>query len=60
MGSIAEELGYFGADPTPGEGGESLQIIDTQEAWVFHIRADGERRGGAGEAMHVWTCVRVF
>ena len=28
MGSLAEEYGYYGADETEGEGGESLQIVE--------------------------------
>lgn len=53
MGSLAEEYGYYGADETEGEGGESLQIVDTQEAWVFHILADD-----SGESA-VWAAQRV-
>ena len=53
MGELAEGLGYFGADPTMGEGGESLQITDPLEAWVFHILADD-----SGESA-VWAAQRV-
>ena len=37
MGALAEEYGYYGADETEGEGGESLQVVDPNNAWGFHI-----------------------
>ena len=42
MGDFAVKLGYYsaawdGGDAQKGEGGESLQVIDTEEAWVFHV-----------------------
>ena len=42
MGDLATELGYYsadwsGGDLSRGEGGESLQVVDTKEAWVFHV-----------------------
>jgi dipeptidase len=40
MGAMAEEIGYYGADDTPGEAGESMQVTDPTDAWVFHIMAD--------------------
>jgi hypothetical protein len=44
MGSLAEELGFYsadwgGGDMSRGEGGESLQVVDPHEAWVFHVSA---------------------
>jgi dipeptidase len=42
MGDLATSLGFYsadwsGGDLSRGEGGESLQIVDTEEAWVFHV-----------------------
>ena len=53
MGALAEEHGYFGADATPGEGGEALQVADPTDAWVFHVMADDTG------ASAVWVAQRV-
>eukprot|EP00931_Biecheleriopsis_adriatica_P056548 TRINITY_DN33506_c0_g1_i1.p1 TRINITY_DN33506_c0_g1~~TRINITY_DN33506_c0_g1_i1.p1 ORF type:complete len:641 (+),score=85.74 TRINITY_DN33506_c0_g1_i1:64-1986(+) len=53
MGSMAEEGGYYGNDATQGEGGESLQIADPEQAWVFQILADDTGTSA------VWAAQRV-
>jgi len=53
MGSMAESMGYYGAEANQGEGGEGLTIIDTAEAWVFHILPD---QAGTGA---IWAAQRV-
>jgi dipeptidase len=53
MGGLAEKYGFFGADETKGEGGESLQVIDPEEAWVFHIMSDDTGTSA------VWVAQRV-
>jgi len=45
MGKFGEELGFYscdwsGGDASRGEGGETLTVADTEEAWVFHIIPD--------------------
>jgi len=49
MGELAEKYGYYsaewnvgkyGKDFALGEGGEALTVIDTDEAWMFHILPD--------------------
>jgi dipeptidase len=58
MGDLATELGYYsaawvGGDMEKGEGGESLQVIDTKEAWVFHVTSDDTGTSA------VWAAQRV-
>jgi dipeptidase len=53
MGAMAEELGYYGADATAGEAGESMQVTDPTDAWVFHIMADDTGTSA------VWVAQRV-
>ena len=53
MGDLAVKHGYYGADATPGEGGEALQVVDPHDAWVFHILSDDT--GGSA----VWAAQRV-
>eukprot|EP01041_Mallomonas_annulata_P001289 gene1289-2493_t len=58
MGSMAEKYGFYaadwsGGDSSKGEGGETLTVCDTQEAWVFHILADDTG------ASAVWVARRV-
>lgn len=45
MGDLAVQLGFYGADwsggdASLGEAGEALTVIDSTEAWVFHVLAD--------------------
>lgn len=37
MGAIAERDGYYGGDTPESESGESLLIIDPEDAWVFQV-----------------------
>ena len=53
IGALAEAHGFHGDDETPAEGGESLQIADPEEAWVFHILADDTGTSA------VWAAQRV-
>jgi dipeptidase len=58
MGALAVELGYYaadftGGDASKGEGGEALTVIDTEEAWVFHVLADDTGTSA------VWAAQRV-
>lgn len=58
MGDLATSLGYYsadwsGGDISMGEGGESLQVIDTKEAWVFHVTSDDTGTSA------VWAAQRV-
>ncbi|CAD7959490.1 unnamed protein product [Amoebophrya sp. A25] len=41
MGSLAVKYGFYGEDAGPAGAGESLQIGDGKEAWVFHVMSDG-------------------
>lgn len=40
MGAMAETYGYYGAEKTVAENGESLGVSDKNEAWVFHVLPD--------------------
>jgi dipeptidase len=57
MGELAETYGYYGAVWTgPAayfEAGETLTVVDTNEAWVFHIHPDDTG------ASAVWVAQRV-
>jgi len=53
MGRLAITHGYFGSDTTQSEGGESLQIADPEEAWVFHVMADDTGSSA------IWVAKRV-
>jgi len=58
MGELAEKYGMYaadwsGGDLSKGEGGEALTVIDTEEAWVFHILSDDTG------ASAVWVAQRV-
>jgi len=58
MGELAEKYGMYaadwsGGDLSKGEGGEALSVIDTEEAWVFHILSDDTG------ASAVWVAQRV-
>jgi dipeptidase len=53
MGALAEKHGFYGADETKGEGGEALQVVDPNEAWVFHVLADDTGKSA------VWAAQRV-
>ena len=58
MGDLAETYGYYtadwtGGDMSKGEGGEALSVIDTEEAWVFHILSDDTGTSA------VWVAQRV-
>ena len=59
MGELSEKYGFYGVlrapsplSTVPNEGGESLMVGDSNEAWVFHILSDG--KGGA-----IWCAQRV-
>lgn len=43
MASLAEKYGFFGEDAGMAGGGETLNILDTEETWVFHVLSDGEK-----------------
>ena len=58
MGSLAEQYGFYaadwsGGDASKGEAGEALTIIDTDEAWMFHILSDDTGTSA------VWVAQRV-
>lgn len=58
MGHLGEQYGYYsadwsGGDNSLGEGGEALTVIDTEEAWVFHILSDDTGTSA------VWVAQRV-
>jgi dipeptidase len=58
MGDLAVELGFYsaewsGGDLSKGEWGESLQVVDPEEAWVFHITSDDTGTSA------VWAAQRV-
>lgn len=58
MGDLATSLGYYsadwsGGDLSMGEGGESLQVVDPMEAWVFHVTSDDTGTSA------VWAAQRV-
>jgi dipeptidase len=58
MGDLATDLGYYsadwaGGDMSRGEGGEALTVIDTEEAWVFHVTSDDTGTSA------VWAAQRV-
>lgn len=52
MGYWAEKEGFYGEESNPTCAGETLTVIDSEEAWVFEILADFD--GGA-----VWAAQRV-
>eukprot|EP00392_Amoebophrya_sp_AT5.2_P016126 g16369.t1 len=52
MGDLAVAYGFYGEDPGPPGAGESLQIGDGREAWVFHVLSDGEKSA-------VWAAKKV-
>lgn len=54
MGAVAERYGYYGAEQSLVEAGEALTVVDSEEAWVFHVLADD--RGGASA---IWAAQRV-
>jgi dipeptidase len=65
MGSLAEEHGFLSVTTTgsvdqsgsdPNEGGESLLVGDTEEAWVFHVLSDGCPLDKCGA---IWVAQRV-
>ncbi|KAJ8604794.1 hypothetical protein CTAYLR_001067 [Chrysophaeum taylorii] len=53
MGRYAETYGYYGAVDSHVEAGEALTIVDTIEAWVFHVIADDTGSSA------VWAARRV-
>lgn len=53
MGSFAEAHGFFPEDTAPLDSGESLQVADGEEAWMFHILADDTGTSA------VWVAKRV-
>ena len=55
---LAEQYGFYaadwsGGDDSKGEGGEALTVVDTEEAWVFHVLSDDTGTGA------VWAAQRV-
>lgn len=63
MGTLAEQYGFYSAEwnvNNPyglglvlGEGGEALTVVDTEEAWMFHIIPDDTG------ASAIWVAQRV-
>jgi dipeptidase len=58
MGELGEKYGMYaadwsGGDASLGEAGEALTVIDTEEAWVFHVLSDDKGTGA------VWAAQRV-
>lgn len=65
IGGLGESLGYYAVEQTQGGGGETLTIIDTQEAWMFHILPDEQGSGAVWAAQrvpddHVSACSNAF
>ncbi|CAD7938846.1 unnamed protein product [Amoebophrya sp. A120] len=52
MGDLAVKHGFYGEDPGPPGAGESLQIADGKEAWIFHVLSNGKKSA-------VWAAQRV-
>lgn len=60
MGDLAVDLGYYSCAYTDaavemyiGEGGEALTVVDSDEAWIFHILPDDTGTSA------VWVAQRV-
>jgi dipeptidase len=53
MGGLARSLGYYAADVSAGEGGEALTVVDSTEAWMFHILPDSKGTGA------IWVAQRL-
>lgn len=58
MGELGDTLGFYGADwsggdLSKGEAGEALTVVDTKEAWIFHIMPDDTGKSS------VWVAQRV-
>lgn len=62
MGDLAQKYGYYSAEWNTnkygeayamGEGGEALTVVDTEEAWMFHIIPDDTGTSA------VWVAQRV-
>lgn len=58
MGDLGDALGFYGADwsggdLSKGEAGEALTVVDTKEAWIFHIMPDDTGKSS------VWVAQRV-
>jgi dipeptidase len=65
MGDIANEYGYYAVDQSQDEAGETLTIIDTREAWMFHILPTRDGNGAIWAAQrvpddHVSVCANGF
>lgn len=65
MGALAEEHGFHGNTTDLGGAAESLCIIDTTEAWVFHILADDTGSSAIWAAQrlepgHAAACCNMF
>jgi dipeptidase len=57
-GDLATSLGFYAADwsggqLSMGEGGEGLTVVDTQEAWLFHVSGDDTGTSA------VWVAQRI-
>ncbi len=65
MGGLAVEHGFYGNTTDLGGAAESLCIIDTAEAWVFHILADDSGKSAIWAAQrlepgHAAACCNMF
>lgn len=54
MGRLSEEYGFYGPTPAEKEGGESLIVGDTLEAWIFHILPSDFNGSSA-----IWVAERI-
>ena len=52
MGELAEQYGFYGAGQFEGTA-ESLGVIDTEEAWIFHILPDPTGKSA------IWAAQRI-
>ncbi len=65
MGGLAVDHGFYGNTTELGGAAESLCVIDTTEAWVFHVLADDTGASAVWAAQklqpgHVAACCNMF